>query len=218
MTKSDSRLRDDVIDELAFDPTVEASDIGVTARDGVVSLTGTVRNYPEKQAAKRAAKRVAGVRGIADELKISIPSPQHRSDADLARAALVALDWDVAVPKGKITAAVEDAWLTLEGEVDTSYQKDAAARAVANLIGLRGVTNAVTVKAAVLSGDVRTKIRQAFERNAEIDANKVQVEIMDGAVTLRGNVHSWTEHDEAAYAALSVPGVRVVNNQTQVVS
>jgi len=216
MTKGDSQLQKDVIDELAFDPMVDSTNIGVTAKDGVVTLTGTVPSYPEKVAAERAVKRVAGVHGIAEELKVDIPSMLHRTDADIVRAALVALDWNVTIPKDKVTVKVEDGWLTLEGELGWQYQKDVVRRAVEHLIGVRGVTNAINLKPTVSTGDVRAKIRQVFERAAEIDANQVQVDISDGVVTLRGSVHSWNEHDEAAHAASSVPGVKSVRNYTDV--
>lgn len=217
MLKSDSSLQGDVIDELSFDPAVDETNIGVTAKDGVVMLTGTVRSYPEKIAAEQAAKRVAGVRGIAEELKIEISTLLHRSDADIARAVLAALDWNVTVPKSKVTAKVENGWLTLEGQVDWHFQRDAARRAVEHIIGVHGVTNAVTVKPLVSAVDVKTKVRQAFERYAEVDASKVQVQVENDTVTLRGDVHSWNEHDEATYAAAAVPGVHVVHNYTHVV-
>ncbi len=217
MSKSDSSLQSDVIDELAFDPALDETNIGVTAKDGVVTLTGTVRSYPEKIAAEHAAKRVAGVRGIAEELKIEISTLQHRSDADLARAAVAALDWDVSVPKNKVTVKAENGWLTLEGQLDWNFQRDAARRAVEHLSGLHGVFNAITVKPVVSTTDVRAKIQKAFERYAEIDANRVDVQVAGDTVTLRGNVHSWNEHDEATYAAASVPGVLAVHNYTHVV-
>lgn len=217
MTKGDLQIEKDVLDELAFDPTVDATDVSVSANDGVVTLRGTVRSYPEKLAAERAAKRVAGVHGIAEELKIEVPAMHHRTDNDIARAAVVALDSDMTIPKGKVTAKVENGWLTLDGEVDWYYQKDAARRAVEHLLGIRGVTNSIVVRPAVDAGDVKATIRQAFERSADIDASKVQVEVVNGRVTLRGDVRSWHEHDDAAYAAYSVPGVNYVDNQTHVV-
>ena len=217
MAKTDSQLQSDVIDELAFDPMVDDSTIGVTAKNGVITLTGTVRSYPEKYAVEHAAKRVGGVYGIAEELKVEIPSLLHRSDADIVRSALVALDSDISVPKNKVTAKVENGWLTLEGMLDWNFQRDAAKRAVAHLIGLNGISNLITVKPMVSSVDVKAKIRQAFERNAGIDANKVQVALVGDTVTLNGNVRSWSEHDEATYAAASVPGVTSVHNYTHVV-
>jgi len=205
MSKTDAQLQSDVIDELAFEPMVDNSTVGVTAKGGVITLTGTVRSYPEKYAAERAAKRVAGVHGIAEELKVEIPNAFHRSDADIARAAVAALDSDINVPKNKVTAKVENGWLTLEGMLDWHYQREAAKRAVDHLIGLKGVSNLISVKPMTTSIDVKAKIRQAFERNAEIDANKVQVALVGDTVTLSGDVHSWSEHDEATYAASAVP-------------
>lgn len=216
MTKSDLNLQSDVIDELSFDPTVDATNIAVIAKDGVVTLSGTVKSHPEKFAAEHAAKRVAGVHGIAEELKVEIPSLHRRNDADIAKAALSALDWSVNVPKNKVTVKVENGWLTLEGELDWRYQQDAAQRAIEHLIGLRGVSNLIAVKPAVSSGDVMAKIRKAFERAAEVDADRVRVEMNDGIVTLRGSVHSWNEHDEATHAAYSVAGVKSVKNLTSV--
>lgn len=216
MTKSDPILQSDVMDELAFDPTVDATNITVTAKDGVVTLAGTVNSYAEKTAAEQAAKRVAGVHGIAEELKIEIPSLHQRNDADIARAAITAIDWSVNVPRNTVTVKVENGWLTLDGEVDWQYQKESAVRAVEHLNGIRGVSNLIVVKAAATPGDVTAKIRKAFERAAEVDANRVRVEMRDGIVTLRGTVHSWNEHDEAAHAAFSVAGVRAVENLTSV--
>ncbi|MGA2393478.1 MAG: BON domain-containing protein [Candidatus Lustribacter sp.] len=216
MIKSDYELQEDVTEELAFDPSLDSTKIGVAAKDGVVTLTGTVASYPEKAAAERAAKRVAGVHGIAEELKIEMPASDQRSDADIAQAALRALQWDVTVPRNRVTVRVEGGWLTLEGELNWPFQRDAAKRAVEHLWGVRGVTNAIGLRTMVFSGDVKEKIRSAFERAAEIDANKLEVEIHNSTVTLRGDVHSWNEFDEAELAALSVPGVMVVNNLTQV--
>jgi len=217
MSKTDAQLQSDVIDELAFEPKVDASTIGVTAKGGVITLTGTVRNYPEKYAAEHAAKRVGGVRGIAEELKVEIPSTFHRSDAQIARNALIALESDIDVPMNKITVKAENAWLTIEGVLDWHYQREAAMRAVQHLIGLKGVSNLITIKPLISPIDVKAKIRRAFERNAGIDASKVQVALVGDTVTLSGDVRSWSEHEEATYAASSVPGVIFVHNYTHVV-
>lgn len=217
MSKTDTQLQRDVIDELAFEPKVDDSTIGVTAKGGVITLTGTVRSYPEKYAAEHAAKRVGGVGAIAEELKVEIPSAFHRSDTEIARAALVALGSDISIPKNTVTAKVENGWLTLEGMLDWHFQREAVTRAVAHLIGLKGVSNLITIKPIVSAIDVKSKISAAFERNAGIDANKVQVALIDGVVTLSGDVRSWSEHDEASYAASSVPGVTAVHNYTHVV-
>lgn len=216
MSKTDSELQSDVIEELAFEPMLDATTIGISAKGGVITLNGTVRNYPEKRAAEQAAKRVGGVHGIAEELKVEIPSLFHRSDTDIARAALVALESDISVPKNKVMVKVENGWLTIDGVLDWHYQREAANRAVNHLIGLKGVSNLITVKPLVSSVDVKAKIRQAFERNAGIDANKVQVTLLGDTVTLNGDVRSWSEYDEATNAASSVPGVTFVHNYTHV--
>jgi osmotically-inducible protein OsmY len=217
MFKSDAQLQSDVIDELAFDPMVDSSTIGVTAKGSVISLTGTVRNFPEKYAAEHATKRVGGVHGIAEELTVDIPTAFHRSDADIARAALTALQSNISVPKNAVTVRVENGWLMLEGTLDWNYQREAAKRTVDHLIGLKGVSDIISIKPRVSSIDVASKIRQAFERNAGIDASKVQVTLAGDTVTLNGDVRSWSEHDEATYAASSVPGVMSVQNYTHVI-
>jgi len=217
MIKSDYELQEDVIDELAFDPSLDSTDIAVAAKNGVVTLVGTVKTYPEKSAAERAAKRVAGVHGVVEDIRVEMSDSDRRSDTDIARAAERSLQWDVTVPRNRVTVCVEDGWLTLEGELNFPFQRHAAKRAVEHLWGVRGVTNAIALKTMVFSGDVKEKIRNAFERAAEIDANKLQVEINNSAVTLRGEVHSWNEYEEAEMAALSVPGVMVVNNYAHVI-
>ena len=217
MIKSDYDLQEDVIEELAFDPSLDSTGIAVTAKNGVVTLVGTVKTYPEKSAAERAAKRVAGVHGMAEDIGVEMPDSDRRSDTDIARAAERSLQWDVTVPRNRVTVCVENGWLTLEGEMNFPFQRHAAKRAVEHLWGLRGVTNAIALKTMVFSGDVKEKIHNAFERAAEIDANKLQVEINNSAVTLRGEVHSWNEYEEAEMTALSVPGVMVVNNYAHVI-
>jgi len=216
MTKTNAELQGDVIEELAFDPKLAAATIGVNVREGVVTLSGTVRTFAEKLAAERAVKRVSGVRGIAEELKIEPPSIYRLSDTELAKAALNALKYNVVVPKDAVTVTVEDGWLTLEGQVDWQFEKDAAFRAVEYLPSLIGVSNAIKLKPAVTPSDVKMQIREAFERAAEIDAGNVEVEISDGTVTLAGKVNSWAEHEEAAHAAYRVPGVNLVKNTTKV--
>lgn len=216
MTKTNLELQDDVIEELAFDPQLAAANIGVTAKEGVVTLSGTVRTFAEKLAAEKAVKRISGVHGIAEELKIEPPSIYHLNDTELAKAAINALDFNVAVPKCTVSVTVENGWLTLEGLVDWQFEKDAACRAVQYLPGVIGVSDAIQLKPAASVGDVKTQIRDAFERAADIDAGKVEVELSDGTVTLNGKVRSWSEHEEATHAAYRVSGVKLVKNQTKV--
>jgi len=214
--KTDLMLQEDVADELAFDPSVDSSNIGVAAKDGIVTLTGRVDTYAEKIAAEKAAKRVAGVKAIASEIDVEIAAFRKRDDTEIAAAAVNVLDWDTMIPADKIKVKVEHGWLTLDGQVPWQYQKDAAERAVSNLVGVRGVSNLILVAPAVRSSEVAEKIRKAFERTADLDANRLTVDASDGTVTLRGHVRSWAEHDEAGRAAFAVSGVSRVDNLTTV--
>jgi|SRR5579875_168751 len=216
MAKNDAEIQHDVIDELQFEPSVDASGIGVAAANGIVTLTGSVRSYAEKMAAEEAALRVLGVQGVANDLKIDLPQTHERTDTDIANSAVNVLLWDSSLPRNQITVKVSNGFVTLEGEVEWQYQRDRARWLVQSISGVRGVTNNITLKPRVLVGDVKLKIRQAFERSAETDANRIQIEAHDGTVVLRGSVHSWAEKQDATRAAYSVPGVKVVQNLTQI--
>lgn len=209
-------LQKDVIEELAFDPSFDERDIAVAVSDGVVTLTGTVKSYAQKLAVEKAVKRVRGVHGIAEELTIELPALHKRNDVDLAKYALDALRWNANLPENSVLVKVEAGWITLTGTVDWQYQREAARLAVATLAGVRGVSNDIVLHPRVAAIDVKIKIRDSFMRNAEIDANRIQIETSAGNVTLRGAVHSWTEHDNAAMAAYSISGVANVKNLTTV--
>lgn len=214
MTTSETALLEDVVEELADDPSVDASNIAVAAKGDVVTLAGTVRSFAEKQAAERAAKRVRGVHGLVDELEVDLPATHRRGDADIVAAAINAIAWDVMIPQDAITVTMAEGWLTLDGEVDWQFQRDHVARIVAQLTGVRGVTNNISVKSPPSSVDVKRRIRAAFQRRADIDANGLSVETRDGTVILHGPVHSWAERDRVVRAAYSVPGVTKVENHT----
>jgi osmotically-inducible protein OsmY len=214
--KTDSELKRDVENELKWEPSVDEAHIGVTAKDGVVTLTGNVPSYTEKFAAERAAKRVYGVKGVADELEVKLPSHAKRTDEDIAKACVQALAASYLVPDDRIKTVVRDGWVTLDGHVEWQYQKEAAFDSVRHLTGVRGVTSNVTIKARVSPKDVREQIEAAFRRNAEIDARRVSVEAREGKVILSGGVRSWTERDQAQRAAWGAPGVSSVENRITV--
>jgi osmotically-inducible protein OsmY/prolyl-tRNA editing enzyme YbaK/EbsC (Cys-tRNA(Pro) deacylase) len=214
--KTDSALQQDVIEELAWEPSIDAAAIGVAVTDGVVTLAGDVPSFAEKWTAEYVAKRVAGVRAVADEIAVRLPGTSARTDSDIARAALNALEWDVWVPEERVTVTVSDGWIKLEGTVDTQHQKLAAERAVRALTGVKGVTNLITVTPTVQPADVTTKIAGAFQRSAVLDARQIQVETHGGRVVLRGNVRTWAERATAERAAWAAPGVAEVENQITV--
>jgi len=211
--KTDLELKKDVFEELQWEPSVDATDIGIIVKDGVVTLTGSVDHYPEKWEAEHAALRVFGVKAVANEIEVKLPGDYERTDADIALAAANSLKWNTSVPKDSIQTVVEKGWVTLRGEVDWLYQKMSAETAVRNLIGVKGVINEVTIKPRVMPSDVKEKIEAALKRNASLDAQGIQVEVNGTKVTLRGKVHSWAERDGAYMAAWSAPGVTEVKDK-----
>jgi osmotically-inducible protein OsmY len=212
--KTDAQLLRDVVDELKWDPTLGGAEIGVAAKDGVVTLSGQLDSYAKKYAAERAAERVAGVRAIAEDLTVKVASSFLRSDTEIAHAVVNALKWDVEVPDDRIKSKVENGWIWLEGDVEWQYQKTSAERAVRYLTGVRGVSNLITVKPKKVSTfEVNQKIKDALKRSAEMDANRITVQAADGEVTLRGTVRSFAERVDAERAAWAAPGVTKVRDE-----
>jgi osmotically-inducible protein OsmY len=210
--KSEAQLHVDVAEELAGDPSIDSKRIAIAAHDGAVRLSGTVPSYWQKVEAETAAKRVVGVKAIANELKIELPSEHQRDDADIAEAAATALSWHSDLPD-TVKAVVENGWITLSGAINWQYQRDEAQLAVKYLSGVVGVTNEIVIRATPKVDNVRDRILRELERTIEPDVNRIQIETRDGHVRLRGTVHSWNEVDAARRAAWSVPGVTVVDSE-----
>jgi osmotically-inducible protein OsmY len=212
----DKELQEAVISELDWEPRIDSSNIQVAVHAGAVTLKGHVQTYGELIAAQRAAARIYGVRAVANELVVRLPSDQTRNDSDIAQAIANQMRWNVNIPDGAIKALVSDGWVTLEGQVERIFQSEAAQRIVRGLIGVKGVTNRVIVQPTVREKDVKAKITEALLRQAQIDSRRIWLTTEDGHVTLHGHVSSWSEAEAAKKAAASAPGVVKVESQLTV--
>lgn len=214
--KSDNDLRADVEAELNWDSNVDQRGILVSVKGGVVTLGGHVPAYKDKWSAEDAVKKIAGVRGIANDIEVKPTATAARSDSDIATAALHALKLNMSVPVDAVKVIVRDGWITLEGQVNFAYQRNAAESAVRNLWGVKGINDAITVRPQVSVDDIKGKIHQTFKRHADVDADRIRINVLDGTVTLTGEVHSWHEREDAETAAWSTLGVARVKNDLSV--
>ncbi|MFI4889820.1 MAG: BON domain-containing protein [Steroidobacterales bacterium] len=214
--KTDTEIRRDVQTELEWDPSLDESKVGVIVHNGVVTLTGEVVQFADRWNAEEITKRVAGVVAIANEIQVRVPIAGARSDTDIAEAAANALRWHVATAHTQIKPVVKDGWVTLSGETNWGFQRNAAEAAMRHLLGVKGVTNNIKVKSLVQATDVKRKIEDAFRRHALLDANDIEVKVDGGTVTLQGHVHSWQEREDAARASWAAPGVANVENRLSV--
>jgi osmotically-inducible protein OsmY len=213
MTMNDITLRQDILDELEFEPSINAANIGVAVEYGVVTLTGHVGSYAEKVRAERVVQRVKGVRGVAQEIEVRYPGSKKSADDEIAKRALKIIAWDTTVPSDKIQVKVQQGWITLSGDVEWYFQRDSVERAVRKLSGVLGVTNLITVRPHVDASNIKHRIEDALKRNALVEANAIRVAVTGSKVTLEGKVHAWHERDMVERAAWSAPGVSAVEDR-----
>lgn len=215
--RTDLSIKEDVLDELEWQPSIDETQIGVVVNDGIVTLSGTVDSYQKKREAEKAAKSVAGVKAVAEDIVVKYGTTSQKSDTEIAAAAVNALKWNISVPENKIDVKVEDGWIYLSGEVMWAFEKNAAKKAVQNLTGVKYVVNNVTLKNTIDASDIKDKIKKAFERSADIDAKEITVKTEGHTVKLTGKVHSLKEKDDARNTAYYAPGVWTVDNELEVV-
>jgi osmotically-inducible protein OsmY len=213
---TDEAIQRDVLEELKWDSRVRPNEVGVSVKDGIVTLTGWVDSYLKRLSAESAAHRVHGVKAVANDVEVRLPGSAERTDPDLAAAVLNALRWDAGIPAGKLDVTVSQGWVTLKGEVEYGFQKRDAERAIRHLSGIRGISNLIMVRPYVLPSDLKQQIEKELVRNAETDARNITVEVDGSKVILRGTVRSYAEKKAAEDAAWAAPGVGEVENRISI--
>ena len=213
--KSDNQIQEDIIDQLKWEPFLNASQIGAAVKNGIVTLTGQVDTYSKKLAAENAAKKIAGVKAIAEDIQIGVSPEYNKTDTEIAEAVLNALKWHTAVQEEKIKIKVENGNVRLEGEVEWEFQRNNAETAIENLTGIRSVMNLINVKPNFTASDIKKKITAAFQRSATIDAGKITVEVTGDKVILGGKVRSFAEKEDAEKAAWLAPGVTRIESRIE---
>lgn len=211
--KTDAEIQKDVMNELRWEPLLNAAEIGVAVKEGVVTLSGTVDSYSKKMEAEKATKRVSGVKAVAEDIEVKLFSSTVKNDTEIARMIADSLEWHSSIREEKIKIKVENAWVTMEGEVEWEYQREAVKNAIKNLSGIKGISNLITVKPSITSKDVKLKIASAFHRNATLDSQKIGIEIQGNKAILTGKVRSWAEKNDAENAAWKAQGITSVDNR-----
>jgi osmotically-inducible protein OsmY len=213
ITRTDEQIQRDVLAELKWDARVQPNEIGVAVKDGIVTLIGWVDSFTKRWAAEEAARRVRGVKAVANDIEVKLPISAERTDADIAAAAVHALEWDAMIPNDQVKVTVSKGWVTLDGEVNWQFERDDAERVVRRLTGVKGVTNLIRVKSRPTPSELKQKIEDALVRSAETDAERITVEVQGSKVILKGTVRAWAEKQEAERVAWSAPGVTSVDNR-----
>jgi len=216
LTLTDEQIQTEVLDELKWDPRVRPNEIGVAVKDGVGTLTGWVDNYTKRWAAEDAAHRVRGVKAVANEIEAHLPSSAQRADAYIAEAAVNALEWDAFVPIDKLDVTVSKGWVILKGEVEWQYEREDTEQVVRRLSGVKAVTNLITVRPRATPSELKKKIEDALARSAEVDAERIKVEVQGSKAVLKGTVRSWAERQAAERTAWAAPGITSVDNRTMI--